>query len=781
MKGLAIHRMNNQEKKYDISIIIWQIIVALLGEIGIVGTLYTTKALYVNPYIVYSILCLMTIVFMTGIHIKKIGKIMIPAFDGTLILILILFGKRMVQGVIYLVNDIYDSIFNGKIVKPSPQRLEVIKVNELLAILMFCIVVTFLVCANIYYVRSVALSLIMVLPLLCVYTICLRVPSCLIWIFCITHVLCVSSMDEKMVNNVKFIIAMSVAISSIMLLITNTKEYKRPQIFVQMNSNILSFINSNEYLAELTYFVDDMVGNVGGAGSSLLGDNSVIYGNDFSYSHNIKGGELGKVDEIVYKNQDVFTMRTPNIGNHQYITIFYGKNYIENSNYWTKRESYEICDDYTGLLLDRVKAIPGWKRYLEQTGLEIQDNFYRFDRLFSKRNIKDTTGIKLNSEYYEKLQKISEGIINRDGDEVQLSKDDSNNIVRSAKKADAAASYSYLQISAPQKELIFEAAGERSTATLELELDCIEYVKDFLQNNYAYTLSPGKIPDGQDFFKYFLSESKQGYCSYFATAATLMFRAYGIPARYVEGYAVPFDRVIRSTYESNKDRYVVEVKDSDAHAWTQVYLNGIGWINVDPTPSGTGITPVNITNFPNTGQVDEDLNLAEDDEEESQDDELINETDEDEAENPVLNVNVEDITQRNTFIGTIIFTIVIAIFILAVGIAFCILVRKRKINKIFRSYNVITMYNYLEKIMSKAGFLRPEYMEYESFGSYMEQMDSFFKRMKFSKMCNMVTNVDLSGGRYAVNTRQMKEFTYNAKQLRKYIVRNISWYIRWLY
>lgn len=91
------------------------------------------------------------------------------------------------------------------------------------------------------------------------------------------------------------------------------------------------------------------------------------------------------------------------------------------------------------------------------------------------------------------------------------------------------------------------------------------------------------------------------------------------------------------------------------------------------------------------------------------------------------------------------------------------------------------MYNYLEKIMIKAGFLRPEYMEYESFGNYMEQTDSFFKRMKFSKMCNIVTNVDLSGGRYVVNTKQMKEFTYNAKQLRKYIVHNISWYIRWLY
>lgn len=780
LKGLAIQYMNNQEKKYNISIIIWQIIVALLGEIGIVGTLYTTKALYINPYIVYSILGLMTIVFMIGIHIKKIGKIMIPVFDGTLILILILFGKRMVQGIIYLVNDIYDSIFRGKIVTPSPKQLDIIKVNELLAILMFCIVVTFLVCANIYYVRSVALSLIMVLPLLCVYTICLKIPSCVIWIFCVTHVLCVSSMDEKMADNVKFIIAMSAAISIIMLLITNTKEYKRPQLFVQMNANILSFINSNEYLAELTYYVDNMVGNTGSGGSSLFGDNSVIYGNNFSHSQSLKGGELGKVDEIVYKNQDIFTMRTPNIGNHQYITVFYGKNYIENSNYWTKKESYEICDEYTNLLLTRVKATPGWKNYLENNGLDMENNFYKFDRSFSNRNIKDTSGIKLSSDYYDKLQKISEGYIDSEG--VEYKKANSNySIVRSSRNAEFDAIDNYLQISSEQKTLIHSIAGIRVVDTLKQKMDCVEYVKNFLQDNYSYTLSPGKIPDGQDFFEYFLSESKEGYCSYFATAATLMFRAYGIPARYVEGYAVPFDRVLRSTYEPNKERYVVEVKDSDAHAWTQIYLEGIGWINVDATPTGTGIAPVTTTNFPNTGQVEDDLNLMEDDEEENQENDLIDETDEEEAINPVLNVNGEDVTQNNGFIGNVIFTIVIAICVLALGIVFYILMRKRKVNKIFSSCNVVAMYNYLEKIMVKAGFLRPEYMEYESFGNYMEQTNSFFRRMKFSKMCNIVTNVDLSGGRYVVNTKQVKEFTYNAKQLRKYIVRNISWYIRWLY
>ena len=53
-------------------------------------------------------------------------------------------------------------------------------------------------------------------------------------------------------------------------------------------------------------------------------------------------------------------------------------------------------------------------------------------------------------------------------------------------------------------------------------------------------------------------------------------------------------------HEPNKERYVVEVKDSDAHAWTQIYLNGIGWINIDATPAGTGIAPAAKTRIATT-------------------------------------------------------------------------------------------------------------------------------------------------------------------------------------
>lgn len=94
---------------------------------------------------------------------------------------------------------------------------------------------------------------------------------------------------------------------------------------------------------------------------------------------------------------------------------------------------------------------------------------------------------------------------------------------------------------------------------------------------FTYNSNPGKMPESVNsekaFLDYFLLESKQGYCSYFATAFVLLARAEGLPARYVEGFCVPV----------NKDKFMV-VKSDMSHAWPEVYFEGVGWIPFEPTP-----------------------------------------------------------------------------------------------------------------------------------------------------------------------------------------------------
>ena len=95
--------------------------------------------------------------------------------------------------------------------------------------------------------------------------------------------------------------------------------------------------------------------------------------------------------------------------------------------------------------------------------------------------------------------------------------------------------------------------------------------------SYTYTQTPGKLPervvDGGSFLDYFMLESKQGYCTHYATAFTLLARAKGYPARYVQGYCVPMLGERKAT-----------VTASMAHAWPEVYIEDVGWIAFEPTP-----------------------------------------------------------------------------------------------------------------------------------------------------------------------------------------------------
>lgn len=113
------------------------------------------------------------------------------------------------------------------------------------------------------------------------------------------------------------------------------------------------------------------------------------------------------------------------------------------------------------------------------------------------------------------------------------------------------------------------------------EYDKVQAILRYLRKDGGFTYStvPAERPEGKAVMDYFLFESKEGYCTYYATALTLLCRCAGIPARYVEGVTVDYD-------EEEDGWYPVWGRNS--HAWTQVYLTGFGWMDVDATPRSTG-------------------------------------------------------------------------------------------------------------------------------------------------------------------------------------------------
>lgn len=107
-----------------------------------------------------------------------------------------------------------------------------------------------------------------------------------------------------------------------------------------------------------------------------------------------------------------------------------------------------------------------------------------------------------------------------------------------------------------------------------------QFIARVLRTNYMYSLDLDAAPEGEDPLDYFLKESGKGYCVHFASAAVQSLREAGIPARYVSGYLVD-----KEAFHKSDGGYTASVKDEDAHAWAEIYLENIGWVPIEATPS----------------------------------------------------------------------------------------------------------------------------------------------------------------------------------------------------
>lgn len=115
------------------------------------------------------------------------------------------------------------------------------------------------------------------------------------------------------------------------------------------------------------------------------------------------------------------------------------------------------------------------------------------------------------------------------------------------------------------------------------DYDRVMAVIDYMILNYRYSLTPEKPTDTYESdLDSFLLETKEGYCVQFATAATLLLRSLGMPARYVQGYIAECNG--KTSDSDGNAVYKSIVRDSDAHAWIEVWIDGMGWRTFEATP-----------------------------------------------------------------------------------------------------------------------------------------------------------------------------------------------------
>lgn len=399
-----------------------------------------------------------------------------------------------------------------------------------------------------------------------------------------------------------------------------------------------------------------------------------------------------------------------------YLKNFTGSNYLENE--WEEADELDysgIRSIYTVGIVDEKNGIP----YYEDRQFDLVNNIYLSGSLVEKSDLNKNQGRNLNSdqwlivknltsddeEYY--IPYISE-YKRKQGDEYLFSTYSQQDFldVLQNKESDAVIEYEsmeedyedyardrYLNVSKDRFPRLAELYKENPLVNPS---DITEFIRNTMWSMASYTLSPGLIPLDEEIPEYFLFESGKGYCVHFATTATLLYRIYGIPARYVTGYmASP------SQFEKQSSgNYKAVLTDRQAHAWVEIYLDGFGWQNVEVTPS---INQIN--NEEKQERDEEQNNIIE--EEESALSENINEENQESIPNEI-NINEEEsLQEENKIYGEVlkVIGIIISVILAIGGIIYIVLLRRKRILKKYKIYNADRLVSKMVEVLKFGGYI----------------------------------------------------------------------------
>ncbi len=144
-------------------------------------------------------------------------------------------------------------------------------------------------------------------------------------------------------------------------------------------------------------------------------------------------------------------------------------------------------------------------------------------------------------------------------------------------------------------EAIALIAEEIKTAAIEKELAegkdgilteheaAIAVAEYFQSDEFFYTDTPNAelVKGKKPVIESFLTDVKQGYCSHFASSAVFLLREMGFAARYVEGYVADDFYALGGAGSKNRS----DIYGTDAHSWVEIYVDGMGWMQYEVTPS----------------------------------------------------------------------------------------------------------------------------------------------------------------------------------------------------
>lgn len=317
----------------------------------------------------------------------------------------------------------------------------------------------------------------------------------------------------------------------------------------------------------------------------------LITGEDHDGS--LKEGRLTKVGDLKYKMRHYMTIDIPDVSESVYLRGYVGDVYTGTS--WEDAENEEL-DNVSKAIAEydaSVATLTGSflnsssQNYLYPSG-DITLSEFRRKKQYAyilygtfaspdyKINGDATVSPKNNSEY--QYHAYLDTNTPYDVTSTPLYKSSAFQKLLSQYEQLAKEQYTALPESLPQSILDI---AEKFTGN---DYHKVDLIREYMSKNTEFSLYSRKISGNEDFVDFFLNEQKHGYSTHYATAATVLLRAAGVTARYVEGYYIPLSQIEEAGGVNIDNIKHFELTDMNAHAWVEIYVSKYGWFPVEVTP-----------------------------------------------------------------------------------------------------------------------------------------------------------------------------------------------------
>lgn len=336
------------------------------------------------------------------------------------------------------------------------------------------------------------------------------------------------------------------------------------------------------------------------------------------------GGDLNRADRLQYDGKTVLTIETPNAFS-MYLRVYSGD--VLKNGKWEPLDSDAYFDDYSltgpwvrshffspaislGQLMDlkwqvqttQYEAGERDKMTLPRYPITIRNERAYSDRLFAPYEVSEESKGLRHAELSQNGL-MAQGLKGRRSYELTvyqpLTRDYGNVTSKALVGEDAPYNSLYEEAFVPVEEVynafvranemdipdeyreVIEQIGGAVVGKPQKQSDAVFRIRSYFAKNFTYSLDTPAPDAGKDPLLQFLTETRTGYCAHFASAAVLLLREAGFPARYAEGYYV--SQELADSVEKETD-VTLEVPDSASHAWVELYKDGVGWVPVEVTP-----------------------------------------------------------------------------------------------------------------------------------------------------------------------------------------------------